>query len=54
MTPKEFKEEMEKLAADSNTEDAHQKMDTLMGEMLYELGYAEGVDVFDNREKWYC
>jgi hypothetical protein len=57
MSPEEFKKRMNNLV------ESHQKrlglkgihifMDELMCEVLRELGYGEGVDIFMNTEKWY-
>ena len=53
MTPDEFREKM--IAAQSaDAEVAHSKMDELMCELLRELGYGSGVDVFDYQERWYA
>ena len=35
-------------------EDAHVLADALMCEILRELGYGEGVDIFLNMSKWYA
>ena len=34
-------------------EGQHDEMDKLMCELLRELGYGDGVDVFERQEKWY-
>ena len=53
MTPEEFKAEMEKLD-DLDIEERHSRADDLMGNVLIELGYGEGVEVFDSMVKWYA
>ena len=37
-----------------DTEVAHYEADILMCELLTELGYSEGIEVFDNALKWYA
>ena len=34
-------------------EGRHDEMDKLMCKLLRELGYGDGVDVFERQEKWY-
>lgn len=55
MNPEEFKEAMKK-ARDSycDKEYSHVDMDELMCKLLRELGYGEGVDIFEKAEKWYA
>ena len=67
MTPEEFSEKMRELI-DKHThpmrfidrgtlyfdpEDCHPEMDHLMCTVLTQLGYGEGVDIFNNTKKWY-
>ena len=60
MSPEEFKKRMNsirknhKLITGAELEDVHILMDTLMCEVLRELGYSEGVDIFMNTDKWYA
>jgi hypothetical protein len=56
MTPEQFAEEMQHLsdAYGDDKESVHQYMDDLMAEMLIELGYEKGVEVFQRQDKWYC
>jgi len=56
MTPEEFKEKMASIVAGSggDQEMAHIKMDDLMCDLLNELGYGEGVEVFQNYNKWHA
>ena len=35
-------------------EDAHMEMDDLMLDLLRSLGYGDGVDIFENTNKWYA
>ena len=35
-------------------EEVHVEMDELMQQLLRTLGYGEGVDIFDEREKWWA
>lgn len=65
MTPKEFETHMQKISKNvmelddqnpdmpSMIETAHIKADELMCEILIELGYEEGVDLFKKMEKYY-
>ena len=34
-------------------EDAHADMDAIRDDILRQLGYGEGVDTFENTDKWY-
>jgi hypothetical protein len=60
MTPKEFLDAMKKIHEEQRHEQRHDcevmhgQMDDLMGKVLKELGYTEGVDYFDSVEKWYA
>ena len=55
MSPEEFKQKMLEFEADNykDIEEIHSKMDDLMCEVLSMLGYGDGVEVFQNTEKWY-
>lgn len=55
MTPEEFKLKMQTILTeyDDNIENAHYAMDELMCEVLSDLGYEDGVKVFENSERWY-
>ena len=54
-TPEEFKENMEDMQTKhaSDIEAVHVIMDNLMCKVLVELGYKEGVDIFNDTEKGY-
>lgn len=59
-SPKEFAEAMRNIPEVLNKrghqwdqEDSHIVADSYMCELLRELGYGEGVDVFENMSKWY-
>lgn len=58
MSPEEFKKRMNNLAESHQKrlglEGTHIFMDELMCEVLRELGYSEGVDIFMNTEKRYA
>ena len=56
MTPTEFKEKMIEIADefDEDEELRHIKADELMCELLADLGYGEGVEVFECMSKWYA
>lgn len=55
-TPQEFRREMEliKYANSDDLELVHVKMDDLMCRVLDELGYGEGVNVFEQTTKYYA
>ena len=50
---KGFANEMRRIARNSNTEMAHILADELMCKLLRELGYGEGIDIFEEMDKWY-
>lgn len=56
MTPEEFAKKMKKISDNLKyqEEDAHMQMDDLMSDLLRQLGYGEGIDIFDNTSKWYA
>ena len=53
MTPEEFKKEMVLLNDGRDIEYSHILADKLMCDILRELGYSEGVDIFESMYKWY-
>lgn len=53
MNPKEFKEEMERLSH-LDVERRHIEMDGCMAQLLTELGYGEGIEIFYSVEMWYA
>lgn len=58
MTPEEFKIEMQKIHDEykdkDDPESCHIYMDRLMCDLLIDLGYWEGIDIFENTYKWYA
>lgn len=50
---KGFANEMRRIDRNDNTEMAHILADELMCKLLRELGYGEGVDIFEKMDKWY-
>lgn len=56
ITPQEFKAKMETLYEVNchDPEDFHIMADKLMMQVLADLGYADGVTFFDQKEKWYA
>lgn len=56
ITPEEFELRMIELRDNQGTcaEARHSIGDDMMCEILKELGYANGVDVFINMERWYA
>ena len=54
MSPAEFKEEMLKISENGDIEVRHGDADTLMATVLRELGYQDGIDIYDDMEMWYA
>ena len=56
MTPEEFQIRMLKLHDndDIDIEERHILMDKLMCDLLIDLGYWEGIHIFNNTEMWYA
>lgn len=53
-TPQEFAQAMAELAEKERfVEDMHEAMDDLMCEVLRELGYEEGIDIYEAQPKYY-
>lgn len=50
---KGFVNEMRRINRDDDTEMAHILADELMCKLLRELGYNEGVEIFEKMGKWY-
>ena len=50
-SPLEFKEKMKEIA--KFEEEGHRPADKLMCEVLKELGFKEGIEIFENMDKWY-
>lgn len=50
---KGFTNEMRRIARENDTEMTHIYMDELMCKLLRELGYGDGVDIFEETNKWY-
>ena len=54
LSPDEFKKTMELIAKNGDIEIAHANADDLMSEVLKDLGYKEGIAIFEDMEKWYA
>jgi len=55
MTPEEFERRMSRIFAnDDDTEANHIKADALLCEVLMQLGYENGVNIFESAHKWYA
>lgn len=50
---KGFANEMRRIDRDNDTEMRHILADELMCKLLRELGYGEGVDIFEKMSLWY-
>lgn len=48
-----FAIKMRRIALNNNAEMAHIYADKLICKLLRELGYGEGVNIFEGMEKWY-
>ncbi len=55
-TPEEFAKQMQQIFDDlvGDEEAAHGEMDDLMSKVLIELGYKDGIEIFNKQEKWYA
>ena len=55
MTPEEFKLKMATILTEcgDSIEKTHIELDKLMCDVLAELGYSDGVEIFRHSEKWY-
>lgn len=53
MTPKEFKDRIQQLDDKAGVEAFHIEADQLMCEVLEELGFSEGIEIFKRHERWY-
>ena len=55
-TPEEFKSEIEEIIKTEcrDEETSHVRMDELMCRVLTELGYGEGIILFENQPTWYA
>lgn len=53
MTPEEFKAEIIQAFEEYSTDEGHKMADAVMCDLLRSLGYGEGVDAFNEADKWY-
>ena len=54
ISPKEFAEEMKRIAEESTDEEkCHIEMDDYICDVLRQLGFGEGVAIFIDTPKWY-
>lgn len=54
MTPEEFLVKMKEIEKDDDRESRHGSADALLGQVLCDLGYGEGIEVYDSMDKWYA
>lgn len=54
MTCEEFTAKMLKLQQMKDVEYRHKTMDELMCKLLRQLGYGDGIAVFEKTSKWYA
>ena len=55
LTPEEFADRIRAIFqdVDHDVERAHGEADELLCDLLRELGYGDGVTIFENASKWY-
>lgn len=60
MAPKEFEQKMNDINTGTfygtdqyDEEDMHRDMDNIMCNLLRDLGYGKGIDIFEDTPKWY-
>jgi hypothetical protein len=55
-TPEQFRDKMQKIREEvgGDAEVAHARMDEVLCHVLVELGYRDGVAIFENQAKWYA
>lgn len=55
MTPEEFKRKMQEICSNTDDREAmHGEADDLLCNMLIQLGYGDGVRVYEQTPKWYA
>ncbi len=56
LTPDQFTAAMKRLYDETggDEEGFHSRADALLCEMLTELGYGEGIKIFEDADKWYA
>lgn len=54
ITPDVFENIMEGIASSNDKELRHSHADDLMCEVLRQLGYEKGVEIFSDMERWYA
>lgn len=54
LTPEEFKLHMTAICQSGDIEAEHVDADWLMCDLLTQLGYGEGVEIFLDSERWYA
>jgi hypothetical protein len=58
VTPDEFRDRMQELVdltgPGGDIDGVHKLADCLLCEVLTELGYGDGVEIFENMVKWYA
>ena len=57
MTPEEFKKAMTEIKKGIHQKDlemSHVESDELLCKILREVGYGDGIDIYEKLEKWYA
>ena len=56
MLPNEFKSRMQRLSEDyaDDPEILHREADNLICQLLSDLGYGEGIDIYNKMDIWYA
>jgi hypothetical protein len=56
MTPAEFRDRMEQIVAtaerENDSEKPHSDVDKLMSSVLTDLGYSEGIKIYERMPRW--
>lgn len=54
MTPEEFAARMREIMQGGDKEIEHEVADSLMCDVLRNLGYEDGVAIFESADRWYA
>lgn len=54
MTEKDFTERMKNINELTDVEARHREADELLCQALRDLGYKEGLEIYDNMKMWYA
>ena len=54
INPNEFHQQMLEISREPDVEGRHSEADRLLCQVLRQLGYGTGVDVFESMKKWHA